>query len=518
MIRFISFFVLFNFALSAVAAFAGGGSSSVGGGDGIVILKDDTVRLADHFVVKSGAPDQLPRPLLAELARIDYLLSRYGVPGFHDWDGNHAPPEFHTKFSISEVVGRRVRYRFVDTLPDLEDCSEAARNETRLPAGATLKDVACTLGPVTWIVRSAFLKLSLRDQALLVIHERLHSHAIRSGADSDQHLQIAEFVQGLEIVLGLYQEQKGGVYRKLTRAEIGGIELLRLRILTLDLRGQTSPDYPNEIENLMARYAVVENGGGLIRAEKVWLEKEVFVGVGSLIEPRERALSIRNSVYLVDSVLETEGGLLELESGFTMIRSTFHGNLALIKAAGTSRIVDSAIAVRLNVTSPLRPDTPVVVGLRLGENATIEGVKWINVAGSLNLGKNASLRGHSGWISFNGVNGRCAHHDNEWSDPSDHRGEIDLTLEDGATVEGDANLPLTGVTLDACQDADTATPEPYGHPVMVIKANSHLDLKEAWPICFDPKKPYLRIHGRTEISSVADLQGYCAAGAGTQDM
>ena len=280
----------------SVNALAGAGSS--GGGDAI-ILPDDTVILADPYIVPNGtgfnlSDKKLNEKLDAELLRIDRFFYRMGAADDIRFT--------QTKFFAENIFSQRVEYRFTDSLPS--DCDWA-------PVGASpgsVVHIACTTGPLTLIVGDLFKKMTVREQAKLIVHERLR--ALSAPAAPSEY--IAEMTSALETMLDLYNQQLNGKRPVLTSIQVDQLELFRKRIidLNLDLGGPTfyraSADKPtqkilnpveqdilDEDQDSLVWLKVSVNGGGLIsvwvqyyqpnNVSKRTIDPAAYIGVGSIM-------------------------------------------------------------------------------------------------------------------------------------------------------------------------------------------------------------------------------------------
>lgn len=80
----------------------------------------------------------------------------------------------------SAIFGPHSEYIFVEKLP--VDCGFLDHTEINERHG-DLEPIGCTLGYLTYIVPNKFVELPLEDQALFIVHERLHNVAPKTSYD-----------------------------------------------------------------------------------------------------------------------------------------------------------------------------------------------------------------------------------------------------------------------------------------------------------------------------------------------
>lgn len=265
-------------AVLATAQTSLGGESS--GGTQFVVLKDDSVVLADPFVQKEAGTCELGADLKEEINRAGTLLVRYGATIAKAYYGGTPLPFQYSEFVNSEVLGDHIEYRCVDQFPDyvLRDCHAQERLVGLPKASRTVKG-ACTSGPVTWLNKKLFAKMTLREQAKTIIHERLHSKRFKNLSPELAHQFISDLTNGLEVTLTLYNDQVvKGSRLPLSDEQISTIKLMIKRIIQLGMSKNRYRD-PNDLLN---DWVVVRNGGGLFRFHEDRIEG--FLSVGSAIQ------------------------------------------------------------------------------------------------------------------------------------------------------------------------------------------------------------------------------------------
>src|SRR3989338_3092756 len=272
-----TFILTFAFTLYVGAALAGG--TEVGSG-GSVIVRDNEVILADPFVKKFNTPEVGERwtfsnELNVYLHHIQTLLERYGVLANEN-----------TFFWDKKIFSDKVEYRYTEELP----CNDSMTIQDDIPG--EVASYGCTQGNITWFKESLFKKLNLKQQALAVIHERLHSFSPES------HDVLSDFISILQMMLTLQNEQFQGQYRTLSQDEIDAIYRLRQRAEELGFKISPKADaYSREI---------FPNGGGNIFRYKPPLSvaSDAFIGIGSYIihSPIGQGAIILNSFVRATSI------------------------------------------------------------------------------------------------------------------------------------------------------------------------------------------------------------------------
>ncbi len=289
-------------SLAAGHGWAGEGADNSGGGT--VVIENDTVVLADPFLRRAGnegtfhcQPGErgdLAPALIAELRRAGALLVRYGAASFSDrFDRSFGPEaDNHSRYGRSVFIENEVfdpitEYCFVGKLP-----YDSPMETEALPIDGRTEVAGYTEGNVTWIREDLFRKMSLREQAKLIIHERLHAYA-----GNVRHGPIADLTNGLGLALSFFNEQRNGKRPRLSDAEVVTLQRLVLQIQHLRLqKGGPSVFRGNPLTD----YRVVQNGGGLVHS-RTSVHDRAYIGVGSVIGERVAKVAARavvlNSVF-----------------------------------------------------------------------------------------------------------------------------------------------------------------------------------------------------------------------------
>jgi len=236
--------------VAPVNSFAGNESS--GGGD-ILILPDDRIILADPFVVRPGKPMEFHPTLKEELLRAGEVLEAFGA---------------ENTFLSANVLNPYVEYRYA-TGP--LDCRRVELGG--VPAGGEQKLVACTEGHLTLISEPDFRKMTIREQAKLIIHERLRALKVAAPGSF-----IADVTDGVELGLEIMNSQLRGNERvTLSDHQLDTLNLLMRRIVQLEL-GAVFKDLSGNL------WKIVRNGAGVASA-KADIHPSATLGLGSVLGP-----------------------------------------------------------------------------------------------------------------------------------------------------------------------------------------------------------------------------------------
>ncbi|MDO9180953.1 MAG: hypothetical protein Q7U04_01030 [Bacteriovorax sp.] len=111
-----------------------------------------------------------------------------------------------------------LRFYAVQSASELNDfCASGGRKIYKLHEGQIANQVACTSGVETFLVEPLFLRLSLRDQVLLLVHERLTP--LRDKFGGKNYSAIARFTTGFGEYIDLYKKEAEGTYPILNNDE-----------------------------------------------------------------------------------------------------------------------------------------------------------------------------------------------------------------------------------------------------------------------------------------------------------
>lgn len=207
---------LLSVQLSTFSAFAAGGSMVGGGGD-VVILPNDSVVLADPWInANTIQPSNMP-PMRVMNPKILQAIQAYSSASKKVID-ELSGKEITNLMQTLGTLNNELRFYGVRDADELNDfCASGGKKNYKLPTGHQVQQVACTAGSETFFIEPLFQKLSLRGQALLLIHERLTTLRDRLGGKN--YLAIANFTTGLNVFLDLYSEQVKRKFRPLSEVE-----------------------------------------------------------------------------------------------------------------------------------------------------------------------------------------------------------------------------------------------------------------------------------------------------------
>lgn len=278
------------------------GGNSSGGGNAEVF--DDRVVLA-HPYRMVGKQVKFSNELIIELERAGKILVRYGAD-FTDDDGERSiglegrprgpmdQSAFVQKYvkNWGEFDGNSpIEYRFVKEVPNLTECENNGHFLPGHKNGKTVR-LACTNGDITWIQEDLFKKMSIREQAKTIIHERLHAYNKSNLNPVLFHEFVDDITEGLDVALSLYFQQdywmlasQGLNHSPLKKEQVDQLRLLMRRIANLSLNAsRIDAQDSKDSKSFLKRFAVTPNGGGLIEQQKDMRlpENGFFVGIAAI--------------------------------------------------------------------------------------------------------------------------------------------------------------------------------------------------------------------------------------------
>lgn len=306
------------------------GGTDVGGGGNIVILPDDTIHMADAYVQHPERQDpheykDLSPELRGEIEKSTRMLVRYGA-AVEKWlnpdllgrwphppelimaeKGGYTTRNAQAGWFREQIWAPEIRYVFTDKIP--ETCHPVG-DIGPVPNGYRVVEVGCTEGNTTFILKQYFDKMSLREQALAMIHERMHGIL-----GQKPHGLVTSTTQGLGLVLDLAQKQKQGNRPVLSNDDLSVLNYMVDSIDQLGLTGNGVPQAPY----MFSHYWVVTANGGGIYSKQAKVDPAAYLGVGAMLG---------------------DGG--SMEAGSELVNSTCF--LASCELHGGASIVDSVIA------------------------------------------------------------------------------------------------------------------------------------------------------------------------------
>jgi hypothetical protein len=331
------------FALDSIA-----GTETGGGGD-VVILPNDSVVLADPFIdLNAEQPNNMP-PMRSLNPRIVKTIESYYKASQHIVSFLAAKEKSEINQQIKKLMIRKNDLRFYGVRSEIElnqFCAPGGRKKYSLPTGAKVEQVACTTGSETFIVEPTFIKLSIRDQSLLLIHERLTT--LRDTYGGKNYSAVARFTNGLNTYLSLYSEQSKNIFRRLSPDEQKWLTEFYIAAEELELRN--SEVTPDSFQWVAAHY-----GGGLVHTESrvnstaviglsfiIGKDTEILAhaqlkrGKGAMLSHITKGV-IGENVFIDQSVLY---GKFKLDENVSINQSILTGNITLGRAV---RILNSEL-------------------------------------------------------------------------------------------------------------------------------------------------------------------------------
>lgn len=341
---------------------------STGGGGDVVILPDDSVILADPFL-NSGAPQPNNMPPLRSLnPRLLQVADSYlKAVSFHlklmtpkSSDQNTFNSDIANEMEKLATRKNKLRFYAVQNQTELSMfCAPGGRKSYVLPSGARVEQVACTAGDETFLVEPLFLRMSLKDQTLLLVHERLTT--LRDSMGGKNYSAIARFTTGMGLYLSLYREQYKNNYRSLNPAEQRTLTEFYIAIEEIERRN-------SEITEDSFQWLAATNGGGRIHslaqiADDVVVALNVVLGKKSVIG---RGVSLKNIHY-------TDFQLPEIEmDDYTSLDGVTFSKLKILKMSTKSSIQNSTVSgyIQLANSSEIK-GSELYNNIQVGQNSRV---------------------------------------------------------------------------------------------------------------------------------------------------
>lgn len=262
-------------SLSAYAQKNGGGN---GGGGDVVVLPDLSVVLADPFLNQSASqPNNMPpmRKINPEILQLVESFRRIIEPNLLLL-ANHSCDRSDINDELKNLVKKDNGFHFytVQTAQEMGMyCGSGGDKIYTLPVGAKSERVACTTGNKTFIIEPYFAQLSIKDRALLLIHERLTT--LEDNETNRNFNAVAKITTGLSVFVSLYKEQSTGIKRVLTDPEVKQLKDFYVGIEELELRNSTINEHSFDWTTHPFGGAQVHNSASV--------STDAFVGVDTIL-------------------------------------------------------------------------------------------------------------------------------------------------------------------------------------------------------------------------------------------
>lgn len=332
----------------------------------VIVLPDDSVVLADPFIDADASTQSGEGPLLQLLnPRIYQTIAIYKSVS-ENLNSRFAARQSSINAILNQLLDKRTNLRFYG-LPSAEEMNKycfAGRPIYTIPSGAKVEQAACTRGNDTFIVKPLFLKLSLRDQAMLLIHERLTTIADDRGWIN--FAAIAKYTTGLNTYLNLYNEQVKRVYRTLTDDEQKKLSNFYSSIVEIENRNE-GYGAPTATFN----WLVHKNGGGLYHPQAI-VSETAFISLNTTVFA-ESEISDNAKVINASATNSTNIYLPGQVIGFPL-------------KLGANAVVE-------NVTFNYQPASEYKKRIiRIGDNSKIQNTVFIELKNEITIGENVSVK------------------------------------------------------------------------------------------------------------------------------
>jgi hypothetical protein len=361
------------FMLLLVACVLANNSSAgqEGGGGDVVILPNGDVVLADVFLDRNQPqPDNMPRrislnPLLMlQIKKYNEFLRHQlnRVKKVNELGDSHN--EILNLFKKLESRDDKIIFYSVKDDKELNTyCASGGTKAYILPNDAKVTQVACTSGDEVFLVEPLFKKMSILQQSLLLMHERMTTLKDQYGGKN--YGAIAGVTSGLgEIVNQVYNQQQSRL-TKLTPVQQIRIHNFYQGLIELSYRNSNIP-------STVMDWKIHQNGGGFLQTEAT-VDPEAFVGATSVIssgvEVEQGAVLLEATVIgssirigkdsrLVSSTISAEN--LELGSGSKIDKSILE--ISNFNSGNGFSMRESNITVRNNNLIALNPNQKILKG------------------------------------------------------------------------------------------------------------------------------------------------------------
>jgi hypothetical protein len=391
--------LLCSVSLSCATANAQARGNEGGGGD-VVLLPDDTVVLADPWI-DTGAPqpNNMP-PMRALNPRILQLSSLYLSATsniLNDFSPSKQNSEIVREISKLSTRANSLRFYAVQDQAELNSfCASGGRKIYKLPEGHVVNQVACTAGDETFFVEPLFLRLTLRDQVLLLFHERLTTFRDKLGGKN--YSAIARLTTGLSVYLNLYKKEAKGIFSVITEEDAKKLTEMFIAAEEIQFR-----DSDPTLESF--QWSAHTNGGGRVHSGSsidpaALVSLRSIVPEGSILAANSKVINSKSAAALqldekaiIDSTDIFSNGYekIILAKNTKIVKSSIKGNLELAEGA----IVDwSSLSSTVGENKVLGKNAQIIKStingnLELGEGAIVDGSNFLS--GNKVLSKNTKI-------------------------------------------------------------------------------------------------------------------------------
>jgi len=427
-------------ALNVQHVLAGNGTDR-GGGD--VALINDQVVLADPYFRRSdveeglfgcpqGTTGELAPQLKSELFAVGDILLRFGAkPGLKG-----------TAKFIEEHVLSNALYCFVEELP--------RRNQplpADAPAEASIEPIGYTEGKLTFIRAPLFRRMTLREQAKFIVHERLHA-----AVGNVKYGPIVDVTNGIETALQIQGLQDVGGTPYLSSSDLDRLDRMRRTLLGTGISDKAD--------------LKVHPNGGATYLSKSFIDPTAYVGIrmsfgnSTWIGPKA---VIRNTQFVNQkgNYYLFVGSNIRLEEGAQLVwaKITYDIDHATLHLGPHARIFNSQIeGTRWHIQSTIQ----------LGAQAKIENS--IILAEALSLASKSSLEKFTVSVSYQSK---------FVSNPMINKVGISMSLGEGSSIKDLRLRASTAEELDFITEIllalDTQPKDKTEYPMLEIASGIHGD-------------------------------------------
>ncbi len=467
----------------------GGGGTDIGRGGNVVVLPDQSVHLADPYIIRPAVEAVHPYTdfhpsIRAEIDKIGRLMVRLGAAVDEKVEtkslkrnpnedekkqariARYASRDAQAKFIAMNVANVTTEYVFVDQFPST---CQPVGDLGPVPEGYRVLEVGCTQGPTTYILKDVFSRLSVREMALSIIHERMHG-LIRNF----EHHFITDVTQGLGILLDLLNQQKAGKRPVLNDSQI---KFLKGTLKAFAVTGLTE-DSPGDEAEFWQSWEIA-SGGGIFHQDtqidpKAYLGAGAMLGAGGVMGPGSEMLN--STCYLVSCELREGASLADTVVAPKVSTKEFEFDSRLFSAViGKNSLISgsSSLMPSLNSNTAQR--------IVIGDNVTMDNVDLSGFS-ALKIDAGASLKNVG--IVFTPMNHFM----------------LKFEMAESSSIQN-IRTPVLAGDLNATSDTEF---------MISVSTNRRLDFKSS-PVCEDSKQ-WVLLKRSLLVDKEDSLRGQCRTG------